>query len=321
VTQPFDVVAFGATSFVGQILAGELLQTFGRSGPLRWALAGRSLPKLEALRRSLGPQASDVPLIVADAADPAALQALCAQTRVVASTVGPYALHGSPLVQACAESGTDYVDLTGELQWIRRMLQQHEAGAKHSGARIVHCCGFDSIPSDLGVLHLQTQARQRFGAPCPRVKMRVKAMKGAASGGTDALQPLAHWARPAVASPAQALGFQRVRSAAELDAALRTAGRPVVLDFYADWCVSCKELERLTYSDAGVAARLGKALLLKADVTANSDDDKALLRRFRLFGPPGTLFFDAQGREIVAARVIGFQGVRRFDQTLASAGL
>lgn len=185
-TQPFDVVAFGATSFVGQILAGELLQTFGRSGPLRWALAGRSLPKLEALRRSLGPQAADVPLIVADAADPAALQALCAQTRVVASTVGPYALHGSPLVQACAESGTDYVDLTGELQWIRRMLQQHEAAAKHSGARIVHCCGFDSIPSDLGVLHLQTQARQRFGAPCPRVKMRVKAMKGAASGGTVA---------------------------------------------------------------------------------------------------------------------------------------
>lgn len=184
--KPFDVVAFGATSFVGQILAGELLQTFGRNGPLRWALAGRSLSRLETLRRSLGPQAADVPLIVADAGDPVALGALCAQARVVASTVGPYALYGSPLVQACAESGTDYVDLTGELQWIRRMLQQHEATAQRSGARIVHCCGFDSIPSDLGVLHLQTQARQRFGAPCPRVKMRVKAMKGAASGGTVA---------------------------------------------------------------------------------------------------------------------------------------
>ncbi len=144
---------------------------------------------------------------------------------------------------------------------------------------------------------------------------------GAASGGTDVLQPLAHLGRPQPASPTRALPFQRVSSVAEFDRLLGAAGRPVVLDFYADWCVACKEMERFTFSDAGVASRLGQALLLKADVSANSDDDKALLRRFRLFGPPGTLFFDAQGREIAAARVVGFQGVRRFEETLAAAGL
>jgi thiol:disulfide interchange protein DsbD len=99
------------------------------------------------------------------------------------------------------------------------------------------------------------------------------------------------------------------------------AGRPVVLDFYADWCVSCKEMERFTFSDAAVAARLRQAVLLKADVTANTDSQRALLRRFRLFGPPGTLFLDAQGREIDGTRVIGFQSAQRFGQTLARAGL
>ena len=144
---------------------------------------------------------------------------------------------------------------------------------------------------------------------------------GAASGGTDPLQPLAHLGERSAAGLRQVPVFQPVHSVAELDAALRAAGRPVMLDFYADWCVSCKEMERFTFSDPGVAQRLGGALLLKADVTANSDDDKALLRRFRLFGPPGTLFFDAQGREVAQARVVGFQGAERFGRTLAAAGL
>ena len=142
---------------------------------------------------------------------------------------------------------------------------------------------------------------------------------GAAAGGTDPLQPLA---RLGIGGSEQDLPrFTRVRNVAELDAAVRQAGRPVMLDFYADWCVSCKEMERYTLTDAKVQRKLAGALLLKADVTANSDDDRELLRRFRLFGPPGTVFFDPSGQEIVSARFVGFQNSRRFLETLAKAGL
>ena len=142
---------------------------------------------------------------------------------------------------------------------------------------------------------------------------------GAAAGGTDPLQPLA---RLGIGGSEQDLPrFTRVRNVAELDAAVRQAGRPVMLDFYADWCVSCKEMERYTLTDAKVQKKLAGALLLKADVTANTDDDRELLRRFRLFGPPGTVFFDASGQEIVSARFVGFQNSRRFLETLAKAGL
>jgi len=112
-----------------------------------------------------------------------------------------------------------------------------------------------------------------------------------------------------------------VRNVAELDRVLREAGRPVMLDFYADWCVSCKEMERFTFSDPEVQRRLSGALLLKADVTRNSAEDRELLRRFMLFGPPGTIFFDAQGRELRNLRVIGFQNAERFNRTLIAAGL
>jgi thiol:disulfide interchange protein DsbD len=142
---------------------------------------------------------------------------------------------------------------------------------------------------------------------------------GAATGGRDAWRPLAHLsARPDAANP---LRFQPVRSVAELDALLREAGRPVMLDFYADWCVSCKEMERDTYTDAAVRRSLAGALLLKADVTGNSADDRELLKRFQLFGPPGTIFFNAQGREMAGTRVVGFQDAPRFIRTLQSAGL
>ncbi|HEY9064776.1 MAG TPA: protein-disulfide reductase DsbD [Burkholderiaceae bacterium] len=146
---------------------------------------------------------------------------------------------------------------------------------------------------------------------------------GAASGGSNPLQPLAHLARRGAAEAAAASGvtFNTVRNVTELDAALRGAGRPVMLDFYADWCVSCKEMERFTFSDPAVQKKLAGALLLKADVTANNDADKALLKRFQLFGPPGTIFFDASGREIPGSRVIGFQNSDRFLQTLRSVGL
>jgi thioredoxin:protein disulfide reductase len=141
---------------------------------------------------------------------------------------------------------------------------------------------------------------------------------GAASGGNDPLQPLAQLRGDV---PPAGLKFTMVRSVAEFDAALQSAGRPVMLDFYADWCVSCKEMERFTFSDAQVQAKLAGALLLKADVTKNNADDRALLKRFGLFGPPGTLFFDASGREHEAGRVIGFQNSTQFLRTLSANGL
>ena len=144
---------------------------------------------------------------------------------------------------------------------------------------------------------------------------------GAASGGNDPLQPLSHLTRRAEGGAAVALPFGPLRSVAELDAALRTAGRPVMLDFYADWCVSCKEMERYTFSDPQVQRKLGGALLLKADVTANNADDRALLKRFGLFGPPGTIFFDAAGREVANARIVGFRNSGQFLKTLQAAGL
>ena len=147
---------------------------------------------------------------------------------------------------------------------------------------------------------------------------------GAASGGSDPLQPLARLASRGQGGDAVAAGMPRfaaVHSVAELDAALKGAGRPVMLDFYADWCVSCKEMERFTFTDPAVQKKLAGALLLKADVTANNADDRELLKRFRLFGPPGTIFFDASGQEIVAARLVGYQDSTRFLRTLQSAGL
>ena len=183
----FDVVVFGATSFVGQILTRYLAEHFSGDGEtLRWAIAGRSEAKLLDVKRSLGAAGESLPIIVADAANETQLRALCAQTRVVVSTVGPYALYGEPLIKVCAESGTDYCDLTGETPWIKRMIDKYEATAQQSGARIVHCCGFDSVPSDMGVYFLQQQAMRQWGTPATQVKLRVKTLKGGASGGTVA---------------------------------------------------------------------------------------------------------------------------------------
>ena len=145
---------------------------------------------------------------------------------------------------------------------------------------------------------------------------------GAASGASDPLQPLARFAVQSGVDPSPGMPrFQTVKSVAQLDAILKTAGKPVMLDFYADWCVSCKEMEHLTFSDPGVQKKLAGALLLKADVTANDAQDRELLKRFSLFGPPGTIFFDAAGNEVRSARLIGYQNSGRFLDTLKTAGL
>ncbi len=196
----FDVVVFGATSFVGQILSHYLMHRHGGSGKsLRWAMAGRSVTKLAEVQRSLGDAGADIALIVADASDETSLRALCDRTCMVVSTVGPYALYGEPLVAACVASGTHYCDLTGEPQWIAEMLSKYEAEAKKSGAHIVHSCGFDSIPSDLGAAYTQAHFIERFGHPASEVKMRVRGMKGTFSGGTAA--SMVNAAKEVIAKP------------------------------------------------------------------------------------------------------------------------
>lgn len=186
-TPEYDLVIFGASGFVGRLVCEYLAARAAREEPpLRWAMAGRSRERLEAVRDDLPGDNRNIPLIIADAEDDAALRHLCEQARVVISTVGPYALYGEPLVRACAETGTDYVDLTGEVLWIRRMMDRYEATARNNGARLVPCCGFDSIPSDLGAAYTQQAAQQQWGRPAERIHMRVKAIRGGLSGGTAA---------------------------------------------------------------------------------------------------------------------------------------
>jgi short subunit dehydrogenase-like uncharacterized protein len=178
----FEIILWGATGYTGRLVAEHLLKTYRGSG-LRGAVAGRNAEKLEAVKAEIGAP-SALPTIVADAADPTSLEAMVRRADVVISTVGPYQLHGSPLVAACAAAGTDYVDLTGESNWIAAMIGAHEAPAKASGARLVFSCGFDSIPFDLGVFFAEEAAKQRFGAYAPRVRGRVRGLKGGLSGGT-----------------------------------------------------------------------------------------------------------------------------------------
>ncbi len=185
INKEFDMIVYGATSFVGQILCRYLVYEHTEPN-FTWVMAARSETKLQELKTSLGPDAESIPTIVADSFDEEAMKGLCERAKVIISTVGPYALYGELLVKACAESGTDYCDLTGEAQWIKRMITAYEDKAKASGAHIVHCCGFDSIPSDLGVKFLQQKAQEHFGRTCDQVRMGVKAMQGGASGGTIA---------------------------------------------------------------------------------------------------------------------------------------
>lgn len=177
------IIVYGATGYTGRLVCEYLNTQYGANGDLKWAMAGRSRDKLAAVRDELGISA-EMPLVVADAANPESMRDMVARTNVLLTTVGPYQLYGSELVAACAAAGTDYVDLCGEPAWMHEMIAAHGETAKASGARIVFSCGFDSIPFDLGVWFLQQAAKEKFGAPLPRVKGRVRVMKGTFSGGT-----------------------------------------------------------------------------------------------------------------------------------------
>jgi len=180
----FDVIIYGASGFTGRLVA-EYLHTQYGGGDLRWAMAGRSLEKLEAVRSEMGIPA-DIALITADATDAESLAAMAAQAKAIITTVGPYQNYGEPLVKACVDAGTDYVDLSGEPLWMKDMIERYDAAAKASGARIVHSCGVDSVPFDLGVYFTQATAKAEFGAVCQEIRGRVRKMKGTFSGGTAA---------------------------------------------------------------------------------------------------------------------------------------
>ena len=180
----YDIVVYGATGYTGRLVAQYLATKHAGSG-VKWAMAGRSLAKLEEVRSLIGAPA-DTPLIVADSDDPASLAAMAGSTTALITTVGPYQLYGPPVLAACIAAGTHYADLCGEPVWMRQMIDQYDADAQASGARIAFSCGFDSIPFDLGVLMLQTEAIARFGEPAQRVKCRVRKMLGGVSGGTAA---------------------------------------------------------------------------------------------------------------------------------------
>lgn len=177
-----DVVLYGATGFVGRLTAHYLAEHAAEGA--RIALAGRSQPKLSQLRGELGPRAADWPLLAADSQDAAALAAIAQRARTVATTVGPYQKYGLPLVQACAEAGTHYADLTGEVLFMREVIDRLDATARASGARIVHSCGFDSIPSDLGVLELHRAAQRDGAGELEDTTFVLERVSGGFSGGT-----------------------------------------------------------------------------------------------------------------------------------------
>ncbi|MCA9675973.1 MAG: saccharopine dehydrogenase NADP-binding domain-containing protein [Kofleriaceae bacterium] len=183
-SRELDVVLWGATGYTGRLVA-DYLATTPHAATLTWALAGRDRHKLERIRVELAavtPRLADLPILIGEAHDRASLDAIAARTRVVCTTVGPYARYGSELVAACAAAGTHYCDLTGEVPWMREMIDAHHDTARASGARIVHTCGFDSIPSDLGVLMLHHAMRER-GDRLARVDAFFR-VKGGPSGGT-----------------------------------------------------------------------------------------------------------------------------------------
>ncbi|TVS77691.1 saccharopine dehydrogenase family protein [Mycobacterium helveticum] len=179
----FDIVVYGATGFVGKLTAEYLARA---GGGARIALAGRSAQRLRAVRDTLGESAQSWELLVADASSPSTLDEMAARTRVVVTTVGPYTRYGLPLVAACAAAGTDYADLTGEAMFVRDSIDLHHKQAADTGARIVHACGFDSVPSDLSVYALYRAVRDADAGELTDTDLVVKSFSGGLSGGTIA---------------------------------------------------------------------------------------------------------------------------------------
>ncbi|GAA1957893.1 saccharopine dehydrogenase NADP-binding domain-containing protein [Nocardioides panacihumi] len=178
----FDIVLFGATGFTGALTAAYLAEH--APDGVRWALAGRNLERLDEVRAGLGPAYADLPLLRADVSDPASLAEMAGSTRVVVTTVGPFLQYGEPVVTACADAGTDYVDLTGEPEFVDRMYVAHHATAVRTGARLVHAAGFDSVPHDLGVLHLVRELERTGPITEPLSVRGVVRSGGTLSGGT-----------------------------------------------------------------------------------------------------------------------------------------
>jgi short subunit dehydrogenase-like uncharacterized protein len=180
----FEIILWGASGFTGRLVADYLYANYGQGNELRWALAGRNQSKLEGIVEEIAGAKDALPIVIADSGDLAAMKAMAARTQVICTAVGPYALYGTNLVAACVEKGTDYCDLTGELQWMKRVIGEYQSEAELSGARIVHTCGFDCIPSDMGVYYLQQQMQQVHGVSAAQIKLRTKAFAGGFSGGT-----------------------------------------------------------------------------------------------------------------------------------------
>ena len=181
-TREFDVIVWGASGFTGKLVAEYLFNKYGSNNDLKWAIAGRDYSKLELVRDEVAN--SSIPIIIANSDDIESLNSMIKRTKVICTTVGPYAKYGSKLVSSCVNNQTHYCDLAGEVQWIRKMIDEHHEIAKANGTKIVNSCGFDSIPSDLGVYFIQKQSREKYNQKAKHIKMRVAGAKGGISGGT-----------------------------------------------------------------------------------------------------------------------------------------
>ena len=181
----FDVVIFGASGYTGKLVAEYMQREYGTDKSIKYAIAGRNTQKLLEIKKDLSLNV-DITILEVDSTDNNSLDKMTASAKCILTTVGPYQLYGSKLVESCAKNGTDYVDLTGEPGWMYEMIEAHKETAKKSGARIVFSCGFDSIPFDLGVYFVQKAAQEKYGKPSTHVRGRVQAMNGEFSGGTIA---------------------------------------------------------------------------------------------------------------------------------------
>ena len=181
----YDIVVWGASGFTGRLVCEYLFKNYTKkNSTLKWAIAGRNINKLEGIRKDF--TNDTIPVIIANSNDIDSLNELTKSTKVVCTTVGPYAIYGSKLVSSCVNHGTDYCDLSGEVQWMRKMIDQHHETAKINGVKIVHTCGFDSIPSDMGVYYTQKESQAQTGQLANKIQMRVAGIKGGISGGTYA---------------------------------------------------------------------------------------------------------------------------------------